>query len=180
MNGDDNRQTAPGLKHGFPPLLGASPRLLILGSFPGEASLAAGEYYAHPRNSFWEMMEALCGAGRQLAYAQRCQKLTAAGVAVWDVLQRCRRQGSADSRIKAEGLCANPIAEMIAAQTLRAIACNGQPAARLFRRHIRPQLAVPCPPLLVMPSTSPAHARMSLAEKRGCWQRLREYLEPNI
>jgi len=177
MNVDGNRPTAaPVLKHGFPPLLGASPRLLILGSFPGEASLRAGEYYAHPRNSFWEMMSALCGAGRQFAYAERCQKLTAAGVAVWDVLQCCRRQGSADNSIESQGLCPNPVAGLIATQPLRAIVCNGQAAARLFRRHILPQLTVPCPLLLVLPSTSPANARLTLAEKQRHWQQLQALL----
>ncbi len=178
MNDEQSRnKTRSQLKYGFPPLLGERPRLLILGTFPGEASLAAGEYYAHPRNSFWEMMAALCGAGRQLDYAQRCRKLTAAGIAVWDVLQACRRQGSADSRIESQGLCPNPIEELIATQPLKAIACNGQPAARLFRRHIRPLLVSPCPPLLVLPSTSPANARLTQAEKQRQWRQLQALLD---
>lgn len=177
MSGDKRRQKTQGeVNSGFPPLLGDRPRLLILGSFPGEASLVAGEYYAHPRNSFWEMMEAVCGAGRQLVYAERCAKLIAAGVAVWDVLQCCRRRGSADSRIETQGLCPNPVAGLIAAQPLRAIAFNGQPAARLFRRHVLPQMTVPCPPLLVLPSTSPANARMSMAEKQRHWRQLQALL----
>lgn len=164
------------ISFGFPPLLGDRPRLLLLGTFPGEASLRAGEYYAHPRNLFWEMMDAVCGAGRQLPYDARCRVLTAAGIAVWDVLGACRRQGSVDSRIEPEGLRPNAVADLIAVQDLRAIACNGQGAARLFERWITPTLSGPCPELVVLPSTSPAHARLTREQKRQQWLVLRHYL----
>ena len=84
----------------FPPAFRTDARVLILGSMPGEASLAAGRYYAHPRNAFWPIMGALFGAGAELPYDQRLARLNAAGVALWDVIARCRRPGSLDSAIE--------------------------------------------------------------------------------
>lgn len=165
------------LKQGFEPLVGKQPRLLILGTFPGDASLAAGEYYAHPRNSFWEMMDAVCGAGRRLAYGERCRVLTDAGIALWDILQSCRRIGSADSKIETAGMKVNRLPEFIAEHTPQAIACNGQQAARLFKRLVLPECTKACPPVMVLPSTSPANARMPLAQKRQHWQTLSTWLD---
>ena len=83
----------------FPPLLGEEPRVLVLGSTPSVASIEAGEYYGHPRNAFWPLMAELFGFDAQAPYAARVQALTGSGVAVWDVLQSCVREGSLDASI---------------------------------------------------------------------------------
>ena len=153
---------------GLPPVGAASARVLILGSMPGEASLAAGRYYAHPRNAFWPIMGDLCGAGPDLPYAERIRRLAAAGVALWDVIGACVRQGSLDSAIRDE--VANDFASFFAAHPrLARIGLNGAKAASSFRRHVAPL----CPPrvaVVALPSTSPAHARMGPAEKAALWR----------
>ncbi len=159
----------------FPPLLGSHPRLLILGSLPGSASLAAGQYYAHPRNLFWDFMESLFGVARALPSAQRCALLTQGGVAVWDVVQEATRPGSLDAAIQLATLRYNDVAQLIDTHpSLEAIAFNGATAQRLFAQRIPPRLAPRAQPLtyLALPSTSPANASIARATKLAAWQRL--------
>jgi hypoxanthine-DNA glycosylase len=140
---------------------------------PGVASLAAGQYYAHPRNQFWDVMGALFGAGRDLPYAQRLARLRTRGVALWDVLAECERPGSLDSDIRHEK--PNDIAGLLRDHPhIRALVFNGQPAARLFRRHF-PAL-LPQVRWVVMPSTSPAHATRTVAAKQKAWSKLLSFV----
>ena len=163
----------------FPALLGRQPRLLILGSLPGVASLQAHEYYAHPRNLFWDLMGELFGAHRGLSYAQRCAQLTEARVAVWDVLHQADRPGSLDSAIDMQTLAPNDFAPLFAAEPqLRTIAFNGQTAANLFRRRVLPLLPATLQlRLLTLPSTSPAHAGRSREQKLALWRELATLLD---
>jgi len=89
----------PATPRGFPPLLGESPHTLVLGSFPSVASLAAQQYYAHPRNAFWPIMGMLLGFDATLPYPERTRALTACGIALWDVIASCHRPGSRDDAI---------------------------------------------------------------------------------
>jgi len=158
----------------FPPLVGADPRVLILGSLPGAASLAAREYYAHPRNLFWDLMGELFDAGRELPYTERVARLTAAGIAVWDVLHQAHRPGSLDADIHPDTLVPNDFGALFDAHPrLRTVAFNGQAAAALFRRLVLPGLPVEPPRTFVtLPSTSPAHAGRSRAEKLALWREI--------
>ncbi|MGL6289839.1 MAG: DNA-deoxyinosine glycosylase [Silanimonas sp.] len=161
----------------FPPALGPTPRALVLGSMPGVASLRAGQYYAHPRNGFWPLMDALFDVPAQATYAERVVALNAAGVALWDVLAECERAGSLDSAIAADSVAVNDIAGLLRRHpTVGVIALNGGTAAQLFDRHVRPALGeiAHCVPVLRLPSTSPAHAARSFDEKRAAWTTLRE------
>ena len=165
---------SPATLQSFAPLLGERPQVLILGSMPGAASLAAGQYYAHPRNAFWPIMAELFGATLDLPYVERAARLMEAGVAVWDVLAECRRPGSLDANIEPDSLRANDIAGLIEANpSLTLIAFNGGTAERLFKRLALPQLraAIPDPPArLRLPSTSPAHAARNFADKLAAWR----------
>lgn len=151
----------------FPPIVAPGARVLILGSMPGAASLAAGQYYAHPRNAFWPILGALCGFAAAAPYAERVLALQAAGVAVWDVLQSCVRPGSLDTAIERSSEVANDIAGLLSDQPeIRCIAFNGGTAEAAFRRHVSGVAAVR---LLRLPSTSPANASWSFERKLAAW-----------
>ena len=160
----------------FPPALGVSPRALVLGSMPGIASLRAVEYYAHPRNAFWPLMQALFGVASEAPYTARVAALNAKGIGLWDVLAECERPGSLDAAIAKESMRVNPIAALVEAHaSLRVIALNGGTAARLFDRHVAPMLRARgggALRVLRLPSTSPAHAARSFAQKREAWRAL--------
>ena len=163
----------------FAPILGPAPRLLILGSLPGRASLAAGEYYAHPRNLFWDLMGDLVGAGRELPYSRRIAALRDRGIALWDVIAEARRPGSLDASIDLAGARHNDIAALIAQEpTLRAVAFNGGAARTLFQRHVTPRLGVATSTLtcLALPSTSPAHASLRPGAKVAAWRAILDYV----
>lgn len=152
----------------FPPAHGPAPRALVLGSMPGVASLAAGQYYAHPRNAFWPLMEALFGVPAVLPYPARVDALLARGVALWDVLAACEREGSLDADIAPGSIVVNPIAAWLEANpSVRVIGLNGGAAARVFDRHV----SVGVVRVLRLPSTSPAYAR-PFTEKQRAWAAL--------
>lgn len=162
--------------HSFTPIAGPRARLLILGSMPGIASLAAGQYYAHPRNGFWPMLESIWGIPHTAGYAARVKAVRAAGIAIWDVLARCRRRSSLDSDIDMESIVTNDFTAFFAAHpAIRLIAFNGGTAAALYRRHVLHTLPARWRelPTLRLPSTSPAHARLTLEEKLRAWSQLR-------
>lgn len=130
------------LSHGFPPVAAPGARVLILGSMPGQASLQAGQYYAHQRNAFWRIMGDLLGAGPALPYAQRLEKLTAAGIALWDVIAACERAGSLDADIVGSSVAANDFAAFFAVhRNITQVFFNGAAAETAFRRRVLPGLS---------------------------------------
>lgn len=163
-----------GRARGFPPIAAPGARILILGSMPGSASLAAGQYYAHPRNAFWPIMGALLGFDPALPYPERAARLTAAGIALWDVLHACTRPGSLDTAIDPASAEPNDFAALFTAQPgMRHVFFNGSAAAGLFRRHCQLPPAAACTRL---PSTSPAHAARNFADKLAAWQAVADAL----
>jgi TDG/mug DNA glycosylase family protein len=161
---------------GFAPIARRDARLLILGSMPSQASLAAGQYYAHPRNAFWSIVGELSGAPAVLPYARRAAALRVAGIALWDVIASCHRRGSLDAAIEPGSLRLNDFELFFARH--RRVACvafNGGTAEALFRRHVLPRLTGTAPHrrlrLVRLPSTSPAHAGLSPRRKRAEWRR---------
>jgi hypoxanthine-DNA glycosylase len=162
---------------GFAPIAGPGARILILGSLPGIASLAAQQYYAQPQNAFWRIMGRLAGAGPGLPYAERCARLVARGIAVWDVCESAHRPGSLDASIAADTIRANDFAGFFRAHPgIRRIGLNGATAARLYARLVLPTLPGRLRelPRLQLPSTSPAHATLSLEQKLVRWAELFE------
>lgn len=150
---------------GLPPVIGRHARLLVLGSFPGEASLRACQYYAHPRNQFWPLMGALLGADLcAVPYTERLAALLERGVGLWDVYASCRREGSLDQAIEDaewndfEGLRRR-------APALQHVAHNGGESARATKRLQALGFSV-----WRLPSTSPANASWSFERKREAWQ----------
>ena len=154
---------------GFAPVARPDARVLILGSMPGVASLAAGQYYAFPRNAFWKIMGDLFGAGPQLDYPTRLQILGDKRVALWDVIHTCVRPGSLDSAIQDEGMQTNDFSGFFKRHPqIRLVCFNGQKAAGLFKKRVAPQLAGVYG-YHVLPSTSPANAGSSYAAKLEAW-----------
>ena len=160
-------------KRAFDPVVDADTRLLILGSLPGEASLAVGRYYAHPRNAFWRLMGDLLNQPdlHERAYAERLIALKARGVGLWDTVAEAERIGSLDTAIRLP-IHADLSGLAAALPDLRAIAFNGGKAAQLGRRILADLDGIA---LIDLPSSSPAHAR-PLAEKRQAWAVLAPFL----
>lgn len=160
------------VKRSFPPVVGAGTRLLILGSLPGEESLARNRYYANPRNQFWRLIGAVTGIDLvPLAYEARLEALLAARVGLWDTIGSATRRGSLDGAIRSHR--ANDLAELAARlPELRAVGFNGGKSASLGRPLLagRPDLA-----LVPLPSSSPAHTR-SFEDKLAEWMKLAPYL----
>lgn len=165
---------------GLPPQIAPGCRVLVLGSMPGDASLNAGQYYAHPRNRFWPLMGRLCGVDAGQPYESRLQALHAAGIGLWDVIAECRRRGSLDAAIVRDTEIPNPIAERLSEwPDLRVVAFNGGKAAEAFRHHVQPGLDAALNrriALLPLPSTSPANAAFGLERLVQAWAPVRDYL----
>lgn len=169
---------APGLSasSGFPPIAGPGARVLVLGTLPSQASLAAGHYYAHPQNAFWRIMAEIAGASG--GYEQRSEALVDAGIAVWDVLASSVRPGSMDADIMIESAVANDFNHFFQAhQDLQVVCFNGQKAEQLFMRFVEPVLTPNELSKARLPSTSPAYASMSFEQKLAAW---RGIIEPAI
>ncbi|MES2584109.1 MAG: DNA-deoxyinosine glycosylase [Pseudomonadota bacterium] len=155
----------------FPPLSLPGAKLLILGSMPGVASLAAQQYYAHPRNYFWPIMATIAGFDAAAPYAKRVDALTGAGYAVWDVLQSCVRPGSLDSAIAAGSRVPNDFAAFFTAHPgIRLVGFNGAEAEKSFNTYVLPGLRSAAGLTYArLPSTSPAHA-VGFERKLVAWR----------
>lgn len=159
------------LIHSFKPIAAKTARVLILGSMPGVESLRAAQYYAHPRNAFWRLMGDLVGASPDLPYAARTRKLRQAGIALWDVLAACTREGSLDAAINEQSIIANDLVSFLARHPgITHVYFNGATAERCFRLHVQPALEAGALKLHRLPSTSPAHAARSYTDKLRAWR----------
>ena len=161
------------VKLGLPPVARPDARLFLLGSLPGDASLAAGRYYAHPTNPFWRLLGGAIGQDLDgLDYPSRLERLAKRRIGLWDVIASADRAGSLDQAIRdAEH---NQLEQLLHDfPDLRAIAFNGSTAARVGRTLI----AAPPPNLTLidLPSSSAANTR-PLAEKAAAWAHLREFV----
>ena len=161
------------VKSGFPPVADKSTRLFILGSLPGERSLAERRYYAHPTNHFWRLVGTLIQESLpDLPYEERLRRLLAHGIGLWDVFHAAHRQGSGDNAIR-EGR--HNALEELAAQypNLRAIAFNGGTAARAGRRCFADGGPLT---LIDLPSSSAANT-IGLEAKLAAWKRLTSFID---
>jgi hypoxanthine-DNA glycosylase len=164
----------------YSPIAAPDARVLILGSVPSIASLAKGQYYGHPQNAFWPIMGRLFGAGRELPYEDRKRILCRRGVAVWDVLRQCYREGSLDSDIQVESEAPNDFVTFFRSHPhIRAIFFNGHRPEAMFRRRVLPTLGALDRELRYerLPSTSPAHAGRSFDQKLAAWRIVERVLD---
>jgi hypoxanthine-DNA glycosylase len=152
------------LQRGLPPVLDAATRVLILGSFPGVASLAARQYYAHPRNHFWPLLGALLDLPlKDMPYARRLAAVRAHRIGLWDSMVRCARAGSSDAAIRLAERAEIAVARRRSPE-LELVCFNGQTAAKAAPLWREAGYAV-----RVLPSTSPAYT-LPFAEKLTAWR----------
>ena len=154
---------------GLAPVINTQTRILILGSFPGTASLAASEYYAHPRNQFWHFMSVLLEHDLMaVTYTTRLAILQNKHIGLWDVIASCERLGSLDSAIR--DACSNQLSDLsVGCPNLKRIGFNGKTAGKFAM-----QFAGTGIDTIVLPSSSPAYASMRFAEKLTEWRKLFE------
>jgi len=172
---NDNNQK---LLEGFNCIARADARILILGSMPGQISLTKEQYYAHPRNSFWRIMAEMFGFNPELPYEKRLPLIQQQGIALWDVVHRCKRKGSLDADIKQQTVEANNFQQLFNdCPDIHHVFFNGQKAASLYKTHVLPGLE-PNTSLhyQTLPSTSPAHASLGHDQKYQQWLCIKERL----
>lgn len=155
---------------GFPPIAGAAPRVMILGSMPGVESLKRRQYYGHPRNQFWEILESLLKPQKWGDYRERKETLKARRILLWDVVRSCRRNGSLDANLR--DIKINDFNRLLRnRRSLKAVFCNGQTAFNLFKRHTDITL-----PVYALPSTSPAYT-LPFKVKLARWRRIMHFIK---
>jgi hypoxanthine-DNA glycosylase len=158
----------------FPPVVSPNATVLILGSMPGSRSLKMGQYYGHPHNFFWPFMQEILGVKRGLPYPQRLRELQEAGIALWDVLKECEREGSLDTAIVPASELPNDFTWLLTTYpAIQRICFNGSKAATAFARHVLPILPVEVREpltLIPLPSTSPANRTIATADKVAKWR----------
>ena len=167
--------------HSFPPFGNPSARILILGTMPGEASLRARQYYAHPQNLFWKILGEILGYSpqpgmqgtglRDASFAEKLRVLRSSDIALWDVLASCHRKGSLDSDIDHKSVEANDFAGFFAShQHIERVLFNGAKAQACFRRYVAPSVDTRTIQCIRLPSTSPANASIAYPRKLTAWR----------
>src|SRR3954470_8705768 len=161
----------------FPPIESRAARVLVLGSMPGTASLRASQYYAYQHNAFWPIMGALFGAGPEIPYARRIAILRRAGLAVWDVLASCAREGSLDADIEEHSIMPNDFRTFFDTHPrVQQVFFNGSKAETSFNRYVRLNLCERGFRFARLPSPSPAHASLPLSRKLQAWRAVAQAL----
>lgn len=164
------------LKAGFPPVADIHAKILILGTMPGEQSLRKNEYYANTPNSFWRIMAALFKFSQDASYEERINILKKNGVALWDVMRFCERQGSLDSAVRDESIVENDFVSFyLLHPEIKSVFFNGAKAEREYSRRVLPGLAIEARDIEYhrLPSTSAAMARLSFDEKLLEWTKIK-------
>ena len=156
----------------FPPIINYESKILILGSIPGMKSLEMKQYYAHPQNKFWKIICELFHEELTTYYTERIKILEKYHVALWDVIDTCERKGSLDSEIRNEE--ANKIGELLHSYpNINAVFCNGQKSYKNLQKILPKDFHLP---IIVLPSTSPAHASLRYEVKLKSWKMVLNYL----
>ena len=160
--------------HSLPPAADENARLLLLGSMPGAQSLAAGQYYAHPRNDFWRLMFHVLNLHDPLSYEARIAALLHSGIALWDVIYACEREGSLDKNIKAAA--PNDIPGFLNAHpAVKTICFNGTMAQKIYFQNFKAEDGIA---YVLLPSSSPVPRRhiRTLEDKLTTWREIARYL----
>lgn len=155
---------------GFPPVLGRSPKVLILGTLPSVQSFASNQYYGNPRNAFWPIVERIGSIKFSQSYQERLELLDSLGIALWDVYQQAERSGSLDSNIGRSNAILNDFSALLGDSAIELIGCNGATAFKAFNSVVDTSFLKDRGVRVVkLPSTSPAYAAMSFDDKYKVW-----------
>lgn len=163
----------------FEPVIGTNPQVLILGSMPGIASLKAQQYYAHPRNAFWPIMSKLFSIQWDENYETRIEQVKSLPLVLWDVLQSCHREGSLDADILQVDMQPNAILKLLTEHPyISLVAFNGATAEKVFTQKVAKMIPdIQRLQFIRLPSTSPAHASQTLAQKTEAWSEILQHLQ---
>ena len=154
------------MKHEIDPVYNENSKILILGSFPSEASRACGFYYGHPQNRFWRVLPRVLGKTLDGDKEEKIRILLENNIALWDVIGSCTVTGSSDSSIK--DVIPNDITPILNTADIKAVYLNGKLANRLFEKYVKCEI-----PHICLPSTSPANAAYSLDRLISGWSVIR-------
>lgn len=158
--------------HSFDPIFDGNSRVLILGTMASPASLRTGMFYGHPQNAFWRILAELAGDQKPETNEEKRAFLLRHGIALWDTLRDCEREGALDSAIRKE--VPNDIAGLLVrCPRVRAVFLNGSAAGKYYARYNAPGIPLP---YTVLPSTSPANARGGYARKLEAWRVLAGFM----
>ena len=161
------------IRYSFQPIVDNHAKILILGSMPGQASLTANQYYAHPRNAFWPIMAQLLQFNPDVSYAEKITALKSSQIALWDVLRSCHRIGSLDSSIEADTQTINDFQSFFPEhREITHVFFNGGKAEACFKRYVLPENNLGLLRFTRLPSTSPANARLSFENKCKIWHEM--------
>ena len=161
----------------FAPVIDSQSQVLVLGTMPGEASQRAQQYYAHPRNAFWPIMQAMFGIDSKALYVDRLASLLQHRIALWDVYAKCNRVGSLDSAICHKTAEINSIAQLLHFYpAIHTLVFNGKLAQQTFLKVEAKQIEKDRVNLLAMPSTSPANAALNFQDKLSAWYVIKDVL----
>ena len=159
--------------YSFAPVAGNHAKILILGSMPGEASLAANQYYAHHRNAFWPIITQWLKIHPDAPYEEKITALKSSQIALWDVLKSCKRTGSLDSMIEIDTQTINDFQSFFAThKKITHVFFNGGKAEACFKRYVLAKNDLGLIKLSRLPSTSPANARLSFDDKCRIWHEM--------
>lgn len=163
----------------FEPVIGTDPRVLILGSMPGVASLKAQQYYAHPRNAFWPIMSELFSIQWAENYETRIEQIKALPLVLWDVLHFCQREGSLDANILQDDMQPNAIPRLLAEYpSISLVAFNGATSEKVFTQRVAKMIPdIQRLQRIRLPSTSPAHASQTLTQKTEAWSVILQHIQ---
>jgi len=160
---------------GFNCVADVNSKILILGSMPGAISLKHQQYYAHPRNAFWKIMESLYGIPLEDEYGVRLERLKQNGIALWDVVHQCVRPGSLDSKIQSNSVQVNDFKTLFEfSPSISKVYFNGAKSAELYKKSVLKTVLDSSESLqyIQLPSTSPANAKLSFHQKLHEWQQI--------
>jgi len=161
--------------YSFKPIEDENAKILILGSMPGRASLAACQYYAHKQNVFWRILSELLQFDSNAPYEVKVEALKSAKIALWDVLHSCTRQGSSDTMIVRDTQIANDFRTFFGThKKITHVFFNGAKAEEYFMRHVHPEINSNSISFLRLPSTSPANAAIPFKQKLSAWRAIME------